>query len=111
MSRCEKKFAPLFNRMVVFGTDEQSFHGHPEPLRCPAGRARRSIALYYYSEDETAAATARSTNYRFRPQDPLGKKLLIRIDTFLIDLYSRGKKYFPASDKLVTRVLRLFSFD
>jgi hypothetical protein len=26
-----------------------SDHGHPEPIRAPDGRARRSIALYYYT--------------------------------------------------------------
>ncbi|MDQ6805515.1 MAG: 2OG-Fe(II) oxygenase [Actinomycetota bacterium] len=49
MKRCEKRIAPLFNRLVVFSTTERSFHGHPEPLACPPDRNRRSLALYYYS--------------------------------------------------------------
>lgn len=40
--------APLLNRCVVFDTDKNSLHGHPEPLQCPANRSRRSIAIYYY---------------------------------------------------------------
>ena len=48
MSKC-KKIAPLFNRMVVFPVTDWAYHGHPEPLTCPEGRTRKSIALYYYT--------------------------------------------------------------
>ena len=44
----EKRISPIFNRTVIFITDEQSFHGHPEPLTCPEGTRRNSIATYYY---------------------------------------------------------------
>ena len=47
--QCEQKIAPLFNRVVVFNTDEDSYHGLPDPLMCPDGESRKSIALYYYS--------------------------------------------------------------
>lgn len=50
--------APLRNRLIVFETTGQGgpavsphYHGHPSPLRCPAGRSRRSIAAYYYSAE------------------------------------------------------------
>jgi hypothetical protein len=35
-----------FNRVVIFNTTENSFHGHPTLLRCDS---RKSIALYYYT--------------------------------------------------------------
>ncbi len=50
-TQCRKRVIPLFNRMVVFETSPVSFHGHPEPLECPAGESRKSLALYYYSVD------------------------------------------------------------
>ena len=40
---------PIFNRCVIFNTDSDAFHGHPEPLNTPEGVSRKSIALYYYS--------------------------------------------------------------
>ena len=40
-----QSIAPMGNRLVVFNTDERSWHGHPDPLRCPEGRTRKSIAL------------------------------------------------------------------
>lgn len=46
---CEKRILPLFNRTVVFSITDWSFHGHPEPLTCPEGVSRKSIALYYFT--------------------------------------------------------------
>lgn len=36
-----------FNRAVIFDTTENSWHGFPEELSCPAGMYRKSIAMYY----------------------------------------------------------------
>lgn len=49
MNQCGQKVAPLFGRFVMFSTTDFSYHGHPHPLACPQDRARRSIALYYYT--------------------------------------------------------------
>jgi len=46
---CVKKISPDFNRLVIFRTDDFSFHGHPTPLTCPDDRSRRSLILYYYT--------------------------------------------------------------
>ena len=40
---------PIFNKVVIFSTTSDSFHGHPDPLKCPENMSRKSIALYYYS--------------------------------------------------------------
>lgn len=47
--RTEVSVAPIFNRCVVFSTSPDSWHGHPAPLTTPEGVARRSLALYYFS--------------------------------------------------------------
>src|SRR4051794_23127436 len=49
MTRRVQRVSPVFNRCVVFSTNRNSFHGHPEPVACPPGHNRRSLALYYYS--------------------------------------------------------------
>ncbi|MFV8782800.1 2OG-Fe(II) oxygenase [Microbulbifer sp. SA54] len=49
---CEKSVPPLFNRMAIFSTTANSFHGHPEPLQCPEDRKRISLALYYYTAND-----------------------------------------------------------
>lgn len=66
MSRCCRRIRPLIGRMVIFNTDADSFHGSPTPIACPNGRARRSLALYYYTngrEDKEVAPTL-ATDWR-----------------------------------------------
>lgn len=46
----KKKIDIKFNRTVIFNTNKYSWHGHPQPLECPANISRNSIALYYYTE-------------------------------------------------------------
>lgn len=62
---------PLFNRCVIFNTDADSFHGHPDPLTCPDDVRRRSIALYYYtaSREIYREVPSTSTIYHARPGD------------------------------------------
>lgn len=48
---CLKRVAPLFNRLVVFDSHDFSFHGLPDALNFPAGVARKSIILYYYTKE------------------------------------------------------------
>lgn len=47
-----KKIAPLHNRFMAFDTNDFSFHGLPDPLNFPEGKARRSIILYYYTKEK-----------------------------------------------------------
>lgn len=72
MSRCEARIVPRLNRCVIFSTTSTSYHGHPEPLRCPPDRTRNSIALYYYTngrpKEERRAPHA--TLWRLRPGEP-----------------------------------------
>lgn len=63
-----RRIAPIFNRTVIFTTDDRSIHGHPEPLDCPAGIRRNSIATYYYQRSEADDAdwlTRRRTSTRY----------------------------------------------
>jgi 2OG-Fe(II) oxygenase superfamily len=73
MTRCEEKAMPYFNRCVVFSTTSTSYHGHPEPLNCPEGETRKSIALYYYSKDRPAEekTDAHNTLFQARPGEEI----------------------------------------
>jgi Rps23 Pro-64 3,4-dihydroxylase Tpa1-like proline 4-hydroxylase len=68
---------PVFNRCVVFNTDADSFHGHPDPLECPRHVTRKSIALYYYTASERIYEDTPShgTVYHARPADGLKTRL------------------------------------
>jgi hypothetical protein len=66
-----REVLPLFNRCVIFNTDADSFHGHPDPLNTPEGTFRRSIALYYYTASKQIynEVPSTSTIYHARPGD------------------------------------------
>lgn len=101
MRRCVTAIEPLGNRAVVFSTDEASYHGHPEPLRCPEDVQRRSLALYYFTaEDEV---DVRATTYRARPGDGL-RGVGIYLDTKALRAYDRLKRRLGLDDSAVSRL-------
>lgn len=73
MIECRKKILPIFNRCVIFSTTDFSYHGHPEPLNCPTGLTRKSLALYYYSNGRPPeeVSNKHSTVFRARPNENL----------------------------------------
>jgi actin-related protein len=105
MKQCEKKIAPLLNRLVVFTTDQKSFHGFPDPIRCPEGDNRKSIALYYYAHTE-GQAKVRSTNYQLRPGEK-NKTVPNWIDNKLIWVYTSLKRTLKLNDSFVSSILDL----
>lgn len=60
----DKQITPLGGRAVFFLTTPESLHGHPYPLACPEGKTRRSLALYYYSDQPTTDVLRTTTAYR-----------------------------------------------
>jgi hypothetical protein len=107
MKQCAQKILPVFNRCAIFNTDEDSFHGLPEPIQCPEDMTRKSIALYYFTEEEKVPAK-RATNYRARPEDG-NKRILIWLDKQAIAVYNTLKGWLGIDDKFVSKVLNFFS--
>jgi hypothetical protein len=79
MKSCVQNILPTLGRYVVFSSTDFSYHGHPQPLACPKGRSRRSMALYYYSNgrpeseclDRECSGKGHSTMF----QKPVGCKV------------------------------------
>jgi len=76
MNRCHQRILPIFNRCVIFNTNDFSYHGHPDPITCPEGMTRKSLALYYYSNgrpadelQDSGGKEAHSTIFRARTAD------------------------------------------
>ena len=109
MRSCRTKYPPLLNHVLIFNTNEKSLHGFPEPLDCPEGVSRKSVALYYYTIERDSKSTPRSTNYRARPEDGIAQSAMIWLDKQAVDLYSRAKARFGFSDALASRILGLIS--
>jgi hypothetical protein len=106
MQHCVAKYVPLLNRVLIFNTDENSYHGFPEPLACPEGTIRKSLALYYYTVDEHHASNTRSTDYRPRPNDGIVKAATIWADKHAVNLYSKAKATFGFSDEFASKILK-----
>ena len=98
-----RRVSPLHNRVVIFNTDEDAFHGHPNRMTCPEGQTRKSIALYYFTA-ETSGVRARSTEYRPRPGDG-ARGLLIYADKMALRAYDHLKRRLGFDDTVVSRVL------
>jgi len=109
MVRCGAKYPPLLNHALIFATDERSLHGFPDPLTCPEGTWRKSLALYYYTVEQDKKFAVHSTDYHARPQDGWGKAFLIWLDKKAVDLYSRAKMRFGFSDQFASKVLGFLS--
>ena len=107
-TRCVKKILPVFNRCVIFSTDPTSFHGHPEPLTCPDGWTRKSIALYYFTATRERPYT-RSTEYVAKPDDPPLKKVLIYLDKIALKAFDFAKRRLGLGNRWAEKFLRLFS--
>jgi Rps23 Pro-64 3,4-dihydroxylase Tpa1-like proline 4-hydroxylase len=79
MTECKVRSYPKANTAIVFVTTENSWHGVPKIIECPADIYRKSLAYYYVSDIENRADTTKygcdSTGYRNkavfvnRPQD------------------------------------------
>ena len=102
MTACQARVTPAGNRMLVFTTSGTSFHGHPDGLTCPPDVARRSMALYYFTQEDHVVR--QSTNYRARPEDGR-RKAAIGADRTALDLYDRVKRRLGISDEKVQSLL------
>jgi hypothetical protein len=106
MRECRRRIGPLLNRCVIFSTDPTSFHGHPDPMTCPPGMTRKSLALYYFTQD--AAATVRSTEYRARPGEGV-RGLGIYLDKMALRAYDRTKRALGIDDRFASNLLKMLS--
>lgn len=95
MSACARRIDPILNRLVVFTTDVDTYHGHPSPVACPEGHTRKSIALYYFTEE--SRPVVRSTTYRPRPGTS-DNPWLIGLDTLAVGVYTMLKRRLGLQD-------------
>jgi hypothetical protein len=89
MKQCMQRVTPIINRCVVFSTEADTWHGHPDPLEVPEGVTRKSMALYYYSASRNIynETPTRSTMYVARPTDSAKDKAEAR--RFRVEQYMR----------------------
>jgi Rps23 Pro-64 3,4-dihydroxylase Tpa1-like proline 4-hydroxylase len=73
----EARYLPTFNRLVMFTTTDFTFHGNPDPVACPEGMARKSIAMYYYTNGRPKAewsGLTQTTRFMDRPGEAVAER-------------------------------------
>jgi hypothetical protein len=100
MTRCEEKILPVFNRFMVFGTTDFTYHGHPDSLQCPEGVTRKSLALYYFTNGRPAEEISGEHSTLFRARTAQEFK-----PTFKQRMRSVARDLLPP---MVTRALRKY---
>ena len=87
MSARRHSILPVMGRAVIFNTESDSFHGHPDPTQSPETVFRRSIALYYYTAvDHIVGIKQRTTDFRRRPgSSDSGQDFKTRLQEFIRD--------------------------
>ena len=72
--QCGARYAPLFNRILIFPTTSKTLHGQPSRLRCPADISRRFISLYYWSAASSGEDSGEPIHWYGRKADGQEKK-------------------------------------
>ena len=98
-----KSVSPIFNRCVVFSTTKESLHGHPAPLATPPGIARRSLALYYYTNTWDQAVQAHTTLYYISRPHKVRLRVSRMVRGFILDLIP---PIFRKSFRAIKRLLK-----
>lgn len=88
MTECKVKSLVKFNTALLFKTTEKSWHGMPEPIKCPTDKLRKTLAFYYLipleNKQDTNKKGIGEDGYRTKavftkrpsdPYDPLIDKL------------------------------------
>ncbi len=86
---------PIFNRMVIFATDKQSWHGHRR-VNTPDGDTRKSINIYYFTKESPDGTDYyHITSFRGR-QNEVINKVLYPVDNLVRTI---GRKMRPKKDE------------
>ena len=86
VTECIFKSPIKFNSCLIFRTNDISWHGLPEPIKCPEGVFRKSLAYYYISPLESKRSInkiggledgyRKKATYTLRPEDEKSDYLL-----------------------------------
>jgi hypothetical protein len=77
LTECKTIEHDLWNTAVIFKTNGLTYHGFPEPIKCPEGVYRKAIGIYYMSDPtpESLANIRHSAIYFPAPGEKVGDKM------------------------------------
>tara|TARA_Y100000748_G_scaffold254365_2_gene220319 strand:- start:415 stop:1191 length:777 start_codon:yes stop_codon:yes gene_type:complete len=76
-----KEIEPKFNRAVLFDTTQNSWHGLPNPLKCPKNQYRKSLAVYYLCDPPRKVSKRGKALFAPTPDQEGDKSILKLIKT------------------------------
>lgn len=96
---CHQSFSPVFNRCVVFETNDISYHG-VTAVNCPEGQSRKSFAAYYYTKEAPAHwdGQSHSTIFKARPNEVVKGKVLMPLE--------KASRYFTKAVRKIKRAVK-----
>jgi len=74
-TKSDKCIYPKFNRAVIFQTNDISYHGIPKIIKCPENVGRKSIAIYYVSDQTNIGQVRNKAHYLPLPNQNVNEKL------------------------------------
>lgn len=72
----DRHIIPSFNTAILFKTCDLSYHGLPNPIKCPPNVYRKSFAIYYVSPPRDNLTQRYKAEYFPRPNQPINDKLM-----------------------------------
>jgi len=90
MTECKVKSKVVFNTALLFKTTEKSWHGLPEPIKCPENKFRKTLAFYYLIplENESIYTKEGSNKTGYRTKAVFTKRPCDEYDPLIEKLYS-----------------------
>jgi len=89
VSECIFKSPVKFNSALIFKTTEKSWHGIPEPIKCPEDIYRKSLAFYYLIPLENDSGNKLGTDSSgYRTKAVFTKRPEDKYDPLIEKLYS-----------------------
>jgi len=70
-----------FNRAVIFDASKNSWHGFNDPINCPEGHYRKSIAAYYHTEPTQDVENRRRALYSPSKEQENNEEILKLIES------------------------------
>lgn len=99
-TKCITSIPPIFNRAVLFKTNDISYHGLPTPISCDENNGRKSIAIYYVS-DTKPEIVRHKANFFPLPNQPVNDNLknLYKIRNTRLITQADLDQYYPNWEK------------
>lgn len=83
---------PIFNRVVIFSTTKQSYHGQPSKTKSPPGQFRKVFSAFYYGSErsELIDENPHFTRYNEKNNNNIAQRETSPYSQQIIDDYLQG---------------------